>query len=67
MLSDYGPLAIYALTAVEQTPDGKSRPLLFLDTDGKWREKIEGTFQPDLDKHWLDVVKVTFTRPVEGG
>jgi hypothetical protein len=61
------PQASYRLTAVEQTPDGKSRPLLLLDTDGQWRVKIEGTFQPDPDpeKHWFDLVKVTFTRPME--
>lgn len=59
------PLAVYKLKGVEQTPDGRTRNLLFLDKDLEWREEIEGSFVPDLDKHWLDVVKVTFTRPLD--
>jgi hypothetical protein len=57
------PLAKFALTGVEERPDGSRGPLMFLQSDGQtWAESVEGTFPPDLARAALEPQMIHFTR-----
>lgn len=57
------PLARWEVKGAEVFPDGRRRALLFFQTDGTWKESVEGPFLADFDRgDVLGLVAIKFTR-----
>lgn len=56
------PLAFWEVQGEEIYPDGGRQPVLFLQQDGTWKDRVTGTFEADLARSALKPVSITFTR-----
>ena len=56
------PLAYYEINGEEHFPDGRKQPLLLMQPDRRWGDKVAGTFAADLPNAALRPVGIVISR-----